>query len=385
MRVGIVGGGPAGSHAAALLSQTGLEVTLFERKRGREKACGGGFTSRALKACRLAESGVPRSCIKELELISGKRRVILPLEAPFQIFARACSDTYLLEQAEAQGVTIEDRNVTDIRACGSGWEIKAGDVSFRFDWLIGADGSHSRVRAACSRPFELADLSMTFGYYAPGEFHPQRAIVEFLPRGFQGYLWSFPRPDHSSVGVIHTADHPITKTLRLHADNFLRRYYDMLPPGKERIYAATVPTLRQSTLRTNRCSGSNWALIGDAGGFVDAITGEGIYFALRAAQLLSQLAHEKTLEGFDALWRQDFGEELAASSRLKTAFYSGARWKWSYAELLLPFTERSATVRKIENEYIAGSQGYAGLKQRILRSAPRILWETAMTFLTPRA
>ncbi|MBI3939936.1 MAG: NAD(P)-binding protein, partial [Acidobacteria bacterium] len=42
MRIGIVGGGPAGSLAASLFTRAGHAVTLFERKPGREKACGGG-------------------------------------------------------------------------------------------------------------------------------------------------------------------------------------------------------------------------------------------------------------------------------------------------------------------------------------------------------
>jgi len=381
MKIGIVGGGPAGSHAAALLAAAGLQVTLFERKPGREKACGGGFTSRALQECSLSDADVPRVSISELEMIQGGRRTVLPLEAPLLIYARAHSDTYLLEKAAAQGASVETGNVNQIRAAGTGWEVTTGRGTFRFDWLIGADGSHSRVRAACGRPFDLADLSMTFGYYLPGRFHQRRAVVEFPARGFEGYVWSFPRTDHSSVGVIHGADSPATRNLRSYADNFLRRYYGLEPPAKQRIYGATVPTLREATLRVNRCSGPNWALIGDAGGFVDSITGEGIYFALRSAQLLARLASENTLERFDALWREDFGGELAASARLKASFYGGAKWKRSYAELLIPFTERSKTVRKIENEYIAGSQGYGGLKRRILKSAPKILWEAGISFL----
>ncbi|MBI4454559.1 MAG: NAD(P)/FAD-dependent oxidoreductase [Acidobacteria bacterium] len=375
MRVGIIGAGPAGSLAATLLAQSGHEVILFEHKLGREKACGGGFTARALDAGALLESHVPCTSITELELLQDSQSAVLPLNAPFHVYARAESDVYLMNQATAAGALLQVRHVTNLFRSGSGWEVIADDETFHLDWLIGADGTHSRVRATCWRPFELADLSMTFGYYLPGKFHPQRAIVEFLPRGFPGYLWSFPRTGHSSVGIISTANHPPTKILRQYVDRFLRRYYGLPPPGRDQIYGAMVPTLRESTLRSNCCAGENWALIGDAAGFVDSITGEGIYFALRSARLLGLFAHEKSLKEFDRLWRQDFGEELVRSARLKQRFYYGGRWQRSYAEMLPSLTQQSRTVRKIENEFVAGKQGYVGLKWRIVRESPRILAE----------
>jgi flavin-dependent dehydrogenase len=375
MRVGIIGAGPAGSFAAYLLARAGHHVTLFERKPGREKACGGGFTARALETCPLLESDVPHASIHELELLHCGQSAILPLDAPFHVYSRAEADSYLMRQAVLAGATLANQNVSEIRRFPKACEVLAGDKTRQFDWLIGADGSHSRVRAACSESFELPDLSMTFGYYLPGEHHLDRAVVELLPRGFEGYIWSFPRPDHSSVGVINTASHPESKSLRRHVDNFLRRYYRLSPPGKERIYGALVPTLRETTLQSNCCSGENWALLGDAGGFVDSITGEGIYFALRSAQLLTELSNGNSLTKFDQLWRDDFGEELVRSARLKSRFYCGRKWRPSYAEVLVPITWRSATARKIENDYIAGRQGYIGLKKRILKQSPRILGE----------
>ncbi len=375
VRIAIVGAGPAGSLAARLLAGTGHEVTLFERKPGREKACGGGFTARALESCPLPASGVARTSITELELIHGSRNTVLRLDAPFHVYARAQSDSYLMDLAVKAGAVLQRLNVTEVRDVSSGWEITAGNCSFHFDWLVGADGSHSRVRAACSQPFELGDLSMTFGYYLPGKYHPSRAVVELLPRGFEGYLWSFPRTDHSSVGVIDIASHPESKRLRKYVDEFLNRYYHLPPPGKEKIYGAMVPTLHQATLRSNRCAGEDWALIGDAGGFVDSITGEGIYFSLRSAQLLSEVAVRSSLKEFDQAWRDDFGEELIRSARLKRRFYCGNRCRPSYADMLIPITERSVTARKIENDYIAGRQGYVGLKRRIVRASPQILVE----------
>ncbi|MBI2821773.1 MAG: NAD(P)/FAD-dependent oxidoreductase [Acidobacteria bacterium] len=373
--MGIVGAGPAGCLAATLLVRAGHDVTLFERKPGREKACGGGFTARALNACSLPQSGVPATSITELELLHRSLSAILPLNAPFRIYSRAESDGYLMREAVAAGAVLQTGSAHRVRPARSGWEIAVGNQTFTFDWLIGADGTHSCVRAACSCPFELRDLSMTFGYYLPGKFHPRRAIVEFLSSNYAGYLWSFPRPEHSSVGVISVAGHPPTKILKRLVDEFLQRHYGLGPPARDKIYGAMVPTLRAATLRSNRCAGTNWALVGDAGGFVDPITGEGIYFALRSAHLLAQLAGERSLAEFDRLWRNDFGEELLRSARLKRQFYRGRWWRPSYTGMLIPLTRRSATVRRIESEFVSGGQGYVGLKRRIFCDGPRIVSE----------
>ena len=82
-------------------------------------------------------------------------------------------------------------------------------------------------------------------------------------------------------------------------------------------YAARIPGLAPRTWDTRQACGDGWALLGDAAGFADPVTGEGIYYALRSAELLAEsyLAGEPLK--YETLWRKDFGRQLQRASRLR--------------------------------------------------------------------
>src|ERR1051325_5388155 len=98
----IVGAGPAGSFAAERLANAGGRVALFDgRPEGEPKACGGGVTSKALKAWPHLLGAVGRT-VNELELYapSGKR-LHLKLDEPFAIYSRIAFASYLRYRAQA--------------------------------------------------------------------------------------------------------------------------------------------------------------------------------------------------------------------------------------------------------------------------------------------
>ena len=55
-----------------------------------------------------------------------------------------------------------------------------------------------------------------------------------------------------------------------------------------RFYSHVLPSPQQQTLSSRRVVGRNWALVGDAAAWVDPITGEGLYYALRSGDVLAQ-------------------------------------------------------------------------------------------------
>src|SRR5947207_6980390 len=103
----IVGAGPAGSFAAERLARAGVSVALFDgRPPGEPKACGGGVTSKALKAWPYLLEAVGRT-IDELDLYSPSgKRLHLKLEEPFAVYSRIAFDTFLRERARQAGAMV---------------------------------------------------------------------------------------------------------------------------------------------------------------------------------------------------------------------------------------------------------------------------------------
>src|SRR3982074_3729583 len=103
----LVGAGPAGSFAAERRARGGTRLALFDgRPPGEPKACGGGVTSKALKAWPHLVEAVGRT-IDELDLYSPSgKRLHLNLDEPFAVYSRIAFDTFLRERARDAGAQV---------------------------------------------------------------------------------------------------------------------------------------------------------------------------------------------------------------------------------------------------------------------------------------
>ena len=99
--IAIVGGGPAGAFAAALLAKDGRKVLVFEEKLAWEKPCGGGLTHKALKQYPfLSETEIEHNVLRRCELISPSgKSVQVDLNYPLAIFSRVALNGLLLDRA----------------------------------------------------------------------------------------------------------------------------------------------------------------------------------------------------------------------------------------------------------------------------------------------
>lgn len=136
----------------------------------------------------------------------------------------------------------------------------------------------------------------------------------------EGYLWSFPRRDHASVGICTRLGVTSTRELWQRVDRFLLETC----PGavKQDRNAALLPMARDASLWDTPCTGPGCALLGDAAGHVHPLTGEGIAYALWSAELLAQAIKRETPQDYEDLWRQAYGEVLATA----TAMWSSTSW-----------------------------------------------------------
>lgn len=401
----IVGAGPAGSFAAERLARGGARVALFDgRPEGAAKACGGGVTAKALKAWPHLLNAVGRT-VNELDLYapSGKR-LHLKLDEPFAIYSRIAFDSYLRDRARDAGAEVffEKVSASGVEKTEGGWKLRrpSGDESGggRSEWsgklLVGADGASSAIGKKLAGPLPPSDMEVAFGYRTPLPTNGEApTVVAFLP-GFVGYAWAFPRPDHISFGIATTQEAFDHKALDELMWQFMVDYYRQREDRKARFwenskdsraaaietglhasaerYAARIPGLAPASWDQRRTSGEGWALLGDAAGFADPVTGEGIYYALRSAEIFAEAFLEGCVDEYEKRWRADFGGELRRASQMRRRFY-GNFWGAPFTERMIKFARGHRGIQRVLGDLIAGEQGYVNLKKKLARSALRPL------------
>ncbi|HET9785515.1 MAG TPA: hypothetical protein VFP47_00180, partial [Pyrinomonadaceae bacterium] len=135
-------------------------------------------------------------------------------------------------------------------------------------------------------------------------------------------------------------------------------------------YAARIPGLNDKTWDNRKVCGQGWALLGDAAGFADPVTGEGIYYALRSAELFAETLLAKVPLNYEEYWRQDFGRDLKRASQMRRRFY-GNFWGAPFTERMIEFARGHRGIKRVLGDLVAGEQGYVDLKKKLARSALR--------------
>jgi geranylgeranyl reductase family protein len=377
-RIAIVGGGPAGALAAAQLASAGREVLLFDEKLAWEKPCGGGLTDKALAQWPfLRDAQVERNWIGDCELIAPSgRRVRFALDRQIAIFSRLALNGLLLDRARDAGVSLRRERVLQIDEGGGGWAIRTANGSYSADFVVIASGARSSLRSRFTAALGPENFMVAAGYYIPGNHHTVQ--IKFL-KALHGYIWIFPRADHFSAGISRRMQGKSTSELRRTLEDSLPEFGLSLDGAS--FYAHIIPSLTPDALRNSSFAGNRWAMIGDAAGFVDAITGEGLYYALRSAELLSEALLAGAPEQYSPLVKKDFLAELEHAARIANRFYSGEWMGGSVLERMIKLTQRSASFREIMRDLFSGAQEYSDLRQRVYEKLPRIAMEAVVSTL----
>ena len=376
--IAIVGGGPAGAFAAAELARAGREVLLFDEKLAWEKPCGGGITPKALDRWPiLRDAQVARNWIENCELISPKgRKVSFRLGQQIAIFSRLTLNKLFLDRAECSGARLHRERVLHIEGSPGEWKLKTASATYLADFVVLAAGARNSLRTRFAPPLGPENFMVAAGYYILGNHHTVQ--IKF-PKDLHGYIWIFPRSDHFSAGICGHMQGANTAELRRLLEESLPQFGLTHHGGT--FYAHIIPSLTPAALRNGPVSGNGWAMIGDAAGFVDAITGEGLYYALRSAELLSQSLLEQAPEKYPALVKSDFLPELEHAARIADRFYSGEWMGGSVIERMIQLTGRSPKFRELMRDLFSGSQGYSDLREHLYRSLPRIAAEALVSTL----
>jgi flavin-dependent dehydrogenase len=377
-KIAIVGGGPAGAFVASELARAGKEVLLFDEKLAWEKPCGGGVTDKALARWRfLREAAVERNWISHCELTAPSgRKVSFQLDRQIAIFSRLALNGLMLQRARDVGAQIICERVVEISGKPRQWLFKSKSSAHHAEFVVFSAGARNPFRTQFAGEIGPENFTVAAGYYVPGTHHTVQ--VKFLP-GLHGYLWVFPRADHFSAGICGNMLDENTALLRQTLERCLPEFG--LSKEGAQFYAHIIPSYGVSTLRTARFCGEGWAMVGDAAGFVDAITGEGIYYALRSAEMLSRAVLNDAPEAYAMAVRRELLPELEHAARIADRFYGGEWLGGPVIERMIRLTGRSPRFRELMRDLFAGSQGYGDLKRRVYGSLPKITAEALVSTL----
>jgi flavin-dependent dehydrogenase len=317
-------------------------------------------------------------------LISAQgREVTVAPRHDFAIYSRKELAAMMRQRAVEAGARLHVECVERTGLSGGKWHLETSAGGFTVDFLVGADGASSVIRRRVGVKFGSNDFAYALGWNVRDAQPPTRVDVKYLDE-FSGYLWLFPRTDHISYGIasgyreatpaqlkaklleyIATQDAELARQLKSANGHSPASIGD-----RASFYAAMIPALDVSTWDHLKVSDAaqGWALIGDAAGFVDPLTGEGIYYAIKSADLLAD-ALTKRVGDYEAMWRADFGAELRRAAELSDRFYYGSFAGAPLTERMVQFARRHRGVREVLRDLVAGDQGYVGLKSRLLKSA----------------
>jgi flavin-dependent dehydrogenase len=374
VKVAVVGAGPAGSLLSYRLARDGGAVTLFDASHPREKPCGGGVTAKALALLPPSPPGDPLpvrfafACRFESGL---GESVDVPLSRPVAVASRRELDAWLLRRATEAGARHLAERVVQVEA---GRVRSSTGRDERFDLIVGADGASSLVRRSFLAPIPPARLHMAVGWFARGT---APMLVRFTP-DLQGYLWLFPRPDHVGVGIAAPLALVPTRQLLARLEAEVARHFPACADDEAGRYAHTIPSPSADPGSILEIAGTSFALVGDAAALVDPITGEGIYYALRSAIVLADTLRDcGSAARYPERALADFGRELLKAAALRGRFYAPG-----FTLRMITYAAHSKAIRGVLEELVLGTQGYVGLKRRLLRAGPRFLVEAGLQRLT---
>jgi flavin-dependent dehydrogenase len=333
----VAGGGPAGLAAAIAARQQGFRVMLADCLRPPvDKACGEGLmpdSVAALAALGVDLSGPDTGTFRGIRFLGAGAVASAEFPAGHGVgIRRTLLHQALVERAREAGV--EMRWGVHVSGMGRNAVLVDGHAA-GCDWIIGADGQHSRVRRWAHLDGG-SEHDLRIGLRRHFEIAPWSDLVEvYWGEGGQAYVTPIAR---RAVCVAL-----ISRAREESFDTALARF----PGLHERLAGATAmtPVKGAATLtrRLRRVTRANVALIGEASGSADAVTGEGLAMSFRQAIALAQAMADGDLQSYERAHRQI----AALPQAMGWAMLRMDRHAWLRARALRALNRRPALFRKL--------------------------------------
>jgi len=394
----VAGAGPAGAVAGRTLAAAGLSTLLIDRAAfPRNKPCGGGISARALTRFPWLEPALADIDVHRISrlYLEGPDRTSLNLttaDPSVLLIRRVEFDHALVRAAAAAGARLESGfEIMQVEMTDDAVTLQARDgrcVSAPF--VVAADGVHSVIakRTGVNTRWPRTHLAIDMMEETPNAIlrpsRPDVLWVAYAYNGLDGYAYVFPKTAHVNVGIgcllshfdqqVETAPYALqeqfvsslTERGVLHGRSDRQSFTPFLIP-----VGGPLPRAWHGRI----------LFAGDAGGFVNAITAEGIYYAMASGELAGRAlaahhgrqAPNAVGHAYEHAWRSEFGAELADAVLIQRhAFGSHTRVRDAIAAV--------ASMRGVSGailKYFQGTLSYRSLRRRLLLRFPLTLWRMA--------
>lgn len=385
--VTVVGAGPAGSTTAKLLSEKGFKTLLIDKEQfPRDKPCGGGLPLRVLQRFpyvvddKIIEAYSSSGTVFSPSL---KHQIDICKDRPIiSTILRKKFDYELLNFAQNAGAIIQQQTLVDsVKTSDEKAQVKLHQgQTIDTEIVVGADG----VNSVIAKTTGLQKTGAEKGVCLLQEFEVDENIMDeyFTPfrhcyihsrfKSIGGYGWVFPKKKHLNVGF------GIVQALKNleQKPNILKCYQSYVSLLKESnlipqdLKKAEIKGGALPTHPLEKTYGRRLLLVGDAAGFINPLSGEGIYYAMASGKIAAELitealekndTTEEFLSKYQRLWQKDFGKDI---DRILTVVKRGSV---EYTERVIHIVSKDRKLTDLMMGVITGELGVEEYKWRILR------------------
>jgi geranylgeranyl reductase family protein len=385
--VTIVGAGPAGSTTAKFLSEKGFKTLLIDKEKfPRDKPCGGGLPLRVLKRFPYVVND------KIIETYSSSGTIFSPsLQYKIEIYKdtpiiamtlRKKFDFELVKFATDAGTVFQDGTpVSAVQISNDTAQVRLDQgKTIDSELIVGADGVNSTI----AKTQGLRSKGTGKGICILQEFEVDEKIMDdyfkksrhvYIHSRFktaQGYGWVFPKKQHLNIGFgIIQVDK--TQQQKLNLRTCYQEYItllkeeDLIPQDLKEEPVKGGALLTHPLEKTYR---DRLLLVGDAAGFINPLSGEGIYYAMASGQIAAEVIAEALekkqttqafLSQYQTRWQKDFGKDIDLISKVVK------RGSTEYAETVFKIACKDPVLTDLMMGVITGQLSVQQYKWKIVR------------------
>ena len=406
----VVGAGPAGATAARTLAVAGVPVCLLDRSAfPRNKPCGGGISARVLRRFPYLEhelGSIATHHVSRLYL-EGPRgeSTLLKSDRPAALMIRRVEfDHLLVSLALAAGAElVTGAEIVQARAEPDRVVLDARDGRrFEAPSVIAADGVHSVIarRLGLNAGWPATSVALDMMEETPRttlrDLDPSTLWVAYGAgrgpatdgsgrRAAEGYAYVFPKRDHVNVGIGYVLSYyrqsvdEAPYDVQLGLIDALRRRGVLAGESVQRNFTPFLIPVGGPLREPGR---GRVLLAGDAGGFVNGFTAEGIYYAMVSGDLAARAVLDSSPDSLPTLARRyrrachyEIGAELRDSVLLQRYLFADCR----RIARVIEGAGCEQGITQLVLDLAVGTRAYRDVRRRVLARSPllagRLVWE----------